>query len=230
MEDPETPSASTAVADPAEPASSSAPTSEATVAAVADGSETLEGLKDELKEARKKLKETSDPKRVEYWQSKASKAENDIKTFKEHLESVPKRWRAYIEEAASRGMTAKQILEAMNTTAARTGEQTVVTKASRAESLELILTESDTNPKFASYLKEQLNAGNLVTNGNIEQHRSIFSRFGGEATETPATPAGSKPKPPHVAGGTGGPSGSKGPAWKPGAKGVDLIAQGLRGK
>lgn len=226
---------------PADDPASSAPAGDAPtrseVTNAAADVETLDGLKTQLKEAESKLKQATDPKRVEFWQSKADKLENDIKSVNTRLEAVGPKWLTFIREGAARGLSAAQLLEHLEKQAKTTAGAQTQHAAGRAGALELILAENKAGHSgFAAYLSEELDLGTPVTAATIETHRVRFNRMNpnGEQPKadpvTPAKAADGKPAPPRVAGGSGAVSKGKGPAWQPGKKGVDLISAGLRGE
>lgn len=208
----------------------------ATVSAAADDVETLDGLKTKLKDTEKQLKQAHDPKRVEFWQSKADRLENDIKEVSERLQGVGPKWVGFIREGAARGMTAAQLLDHLEKQAKNTSTATVNNKAGRADALEIILAENRAgHTGFAQYLTEELDLGAPVTQTTIETHRARFNRTtdaSAQRKDAPAAAAGAagKPAAPRVPGGSGAPNKGKGPAWQPGKRGVDLIAAGLRGE
>jgi hypothetical protein len=226
---------------PADGSAPSAPTGDAPtkaeITSAAADVETLDGLKTKLKEAETKLRQSEDPKRVEFWQSKADKLENQIKEVNTRLEGVGPKWLSFIREGAARNMTAAQLLEHLEKQAKENVGATTQSKASRTDALELILAENRAGHSgFAAYLSEELDLGTPVTAATIETHRARYTRLNPEGSRPQATSAApakaddEKPHPPRVAGGSGAPSKGKGPAWQPGKKGVDLIAQGLRGE
>jgi hypothetical protein len=215
--------------------------SAADVKSTAADVETLDGLKAELADTKKRLRESNDPKRVEFWQSKSDRLENEMKTVTQRLQEQPTKWVNFIREGAARGLSAKEMLEHLEKNAAKSSEATQASKGSRADTLETILKEHDAgNTDFAKYLRKQLEAGTPISAGNLEMHRGIFNdlRPAENARKDESADDGSKkaatgngrPAAPRVPGGSGGPSRAKGPAWQPGSKGVDLISKGLRGE